>query len=153
MVVLRILSFSSFQEKPLYSKSDVENIVGQKVQTALLALLEAPRRPSLHEILGTSGPYRNHKASASRKMQKKRFGRAPQDMCYHCGYTSHTRGDDECPSPCFITKKLRSQSPSAGGLMPNSGDPKRLRSKPRTQPPTRSHPFPKGYTALKRKNL
>ena len=115
VVVLQNLSFSPSKEKQMHSRTDKENIVGQKVQTPLFALLEAPRTSPM---LTRLGPARVRFAEAPRAQHegvKRKSGRSTHELCYDCGSTSHILGEDECHSPSFLTKKLNFQSLAQAG--------------------------------------
>ena len=153
VVVLRNLSFSPSKEKQMYSRTDIEDIVSQKVQNALFALSEAPRKSPL---LNRLGPTRARVAQAPRapnEVVKRKSGRSTHDFCYDCGSTSHIRGDEQCHSSSFMTKRLKSQSLSPTGTpsKPSGSNGRREKGKPEAS--SRPHPFTKGSTALKSRHL
>ena len=153
VVVLRNMSLSPSKEKQMYSRTDIENIVGEKVQTALFALSEAPHKSP---VLTRLGPARVRFAEAPRAHNagvKRKSGRSTHDFCYDCGSTSHTRGEDECHSPSFMTKKLKSQSLAHARSPSRPGSSSGRREKGKPESSGRPHPFTKGSTALKRKHL
>ena len=97
------------------SRTDIENIVGQKVHNTLFALSEAPHKsPVLPRLRSTR--VRVAEARRAPKAGVKRMsGRSTHDFCYDCGPTSHISGDDECHSPSLMTKWLKSQSLAQSG--------------------------------------
>ena len=137
----------------MYSRTDIENIVGQKVQTALFALSEAPRKSPVLARLGAAASRFAEAPRSSNPGVKRKSGRTTHDFCYDCGSTSHIRSDDGCQSPSFMTKRLKSQSPAQVGSSqrPGSSSGRREKGKPDTS--SRPHPFTRGSTALKRKHL
>ena len=151
VVVLRNLSFSPSKEKQMYHRTDIENMVAQKVQTTLFALSEAPRKSPVFTRLG---PARACFAEAPRPLNavvRRKSGRSTHDFCYDCGSTSCIRGEDECHSPSFMSKKLKSQSLAQAGSPSRPGSLSGRREKGKPEASGCPYPFTKGSTALKRK--
>jgi len=160
VVVLRNLSFSPSKEAQSYSKSEIENIVGQKVQSALLSFSQTAKgQSSVMSRLGTTtnetkkgGSKRKNKGTKSSKNTPTgKSASNKQNVCYDCGSDDHFRGSDQCEEPSFMTKKIKSE----GGYKHVNEDKKEEKSsksnvngKGRT--PDRSSPFRQGSNPTKR---
>ena len=113
--VLRNLSFSPSKDAPTYTKAQLDNMVNQRVQKALLAFTQKDSHTQGQKSNdANSKKGRRHKNQNRQNQQGRsstpiptKSGKRPR--CYDCGSSDHVRGDDECKSPAFWTKKLRSE--------------------------------------------
>ena len=141
VTVLRNLSFSNSKEKT-YTKSEIANIVGQQVQSAMLSYSkESAGKPKPGPSAGPSAPSypssnKGKKSNNSNKGKRKREDNPGPKFCYDCGATDHKRGDEACSKPSFMTKRLKEKGSysgsgsSSGKKSNNNGTPFRQGSSP-----------------------
>ena len=146
VTVLRNLSFSNSKEKS-YTKSEIANIVGQQVQSAMLSFSKdsaGKSKPGSSAGPSSSShtpPNKGKKSNNSNKGKRKREDHAGPTFCYDCGATDHKRGDEVCSKPSFMTKRLKEKGSYSGSGSPsgkksnNNGSPFR----PGSNPEKRNH--------------
>ena len=143
VVVLRNLSFSSGKEKTSYSKAEIENIVGQRVQSAMLAMSKSagPSTGSGASRGSSSKASKKNKKNKDKKENKRKASEVDNDFCYDCGSTTHRRGDDSCPKPSFMTKRLKDKGrySSSEGPADKKEEQKGTSFRPGSNPEKRNH--------------
>lgn len=115
VTVIRNLSFIGENDSSKYTETEINNIVDQKVQSAMLALsrgecyyFEGSDSKKQEQYERSGQPSRNNNRSQLRKRSgNKRSSSDP--FCYDCGDANHLSGSSECKSPSFLTKKRRSE--------------------------------------------
>ena len=113
--VLRNLSFTPAKETPTYTKSQLDNMVNQRVQKALLAFSSQERKNDQGDQNGQKVQRRSSKKknkNRQTKIRNRSSDSTPNESgkrsrCYDCGATDHARGDDTCQNPAFWTRKLK----------------------------------------------
>ena len=117
---LQSLSLSIKTANVSLSKSDIEDIAGKRVQKALLSLTKSSNQ-DIRSCLNTSKKHRDSsskQAGSSKQTPTKQSAQGNKSLqkrkrdpgfCIHCGSDKHRRGDDDCESPSFMAKKLRTE--------------------------------------------
>ena len=118
--VLKSLSLSTKTANVSLSKSDIEDIVGKRVQKAFLSLNKSSNQDS-QSFPNTSKKHQgssSKQAGSSKQTPTKQSAQGNKSLpkrkrdpgfCMDCGLDKHRRGDDDCESPSFMTKKLRTE--------------------------------------------
>ena len=107
--VLRNLSFTPAKEAPSYTKSELDHMVNQRVQKALLAYTSHNTELSATAKEPRKGKSKKSKKSGTATRSSPKLSGTKRLRCYDCGSTDHERGSDDCSAPSFWTKKLKSE--------------------------------------------
>lgn len=137
VTVLRFLSFSSSKDIKSNTKSEIENIVVQRVQFSLLSFYKefgCSKHPSHVGTSSSSATTDVAESSGSKKKSRKTRGRHKtftRTPFYNSGEATHKRGDDSCKSPSFLIKIVKNWDSYGGdGKLKKDGRNSRQGSKP-----------------------
>lgn len=125
VTVIRNISFSSTKETISYTRSELENIIGQRINRAMMSVQATAGSRTRPIIVPGSTPTGIQKPG---KTKKRRGGLNPnrnsgnevnpkrskqgteRDLyCFDCGSKNHIRGSADCRRPSFQTRKLKSE--------------------------------------------
>ena len=99
VTVIRNLSFNGQNDAQMYARAEIDNIVGQKVQFAMLTLSKG----QVHTSQGSESKRQRQSRRPSLQSQKRKS--SSDSFCYDCEDPNHMSGSPECKNPSFLTKK------------------------------------------------
>ena len=119
VIVLQNLSFSPGNDQRTYTKSELQTIIGKEIQTAMLSYASNQKgnKSNVPDRTGSTPPKKYRKAKNPPKgdnRNEKKRPREESEFCKDCGSNEHSRGSDECKTPSFYTKKLKSEGRYTG---------------------------------------
>ena len=103
VTVIRNLSFNGQNGAKMYTRAEIDTIVGHKVQSAMLTLSKG----QFHTSQGSESKRQGQSCRPSPQSQKRNS--SSDSFCYDCGDPNHMSGSPECKTPSFLTKKRRSE--------------------------------------------
>ncbi len=128
-VVCSLVHTTSERDQTL-TMAQVETMVNECVQKALFSMQARGNSPPRQQK--NSGPSASRHASSQSKKAKSKISKSTRtrrgsekkdavQVCCDCGGADHIRGDDDCPFPSFLTKKIKRDKAENGQQMLQGG--------------------------------